>query len=136
MFQTLSDSQDIEAAANGSAEINLNTSNTSHDSSTDREILVTFLDSTNEQKYERLVKEDKLKTTFKRRLSPSESSTASKVDEPDSKRTPDDLDRSPSVTKRVREYETDESILDRRQKQIDYGKNTIGYDMYLRNVAR
>lgn len=102
----------------------------------DREILLTFLDSTNEKKYERLVKEEKLKTTFKRRLSPCESSSSAPSEKRDTNRSPSETDRSPSVSKRVREYETDEGILDRRQKQIDYGKNTIGYDMYTRNVPR
>ncbi|XP_063242414.1 uncharacterized protein LOC134542245 isoform X2 [Bacillus rossius redtenbacheri] len=34
------------------------------------------------------------------------------------------------------EYEKDPVILARRQKQIDYGKNTVGYDNYLQQVPK
>lgn len=36
----------------------------------------------------------------------------------------------------IREYETDVGTLERRQKQIDYGKNTVGYDNYIRSIAK
>lgn len=43
---------------------------------------------------------------------------------------------STNVSSINKEFETDRQTLERRQKQIDYGKNTIGYDNYLKQVPK
>lgn len=47
-----------------------------------------------------------------------------------------DGDQVQFVSKREVELETDPVVLERRQKQISYGKNTVDYDRYLQMVKK
>jgi histone RNA hairpin-binding protein len=122
------------------------TTNSSH------EILeIEFNDSENEKKFDKLVTEKKIKSPFKRRLSneklcdsssntDNQSEKKLKVEDEQVSRKRFRTDSSESSSTgssfQNREIETDHGILDRRQKQIDYGKNTEGYDNYLSLVPK
>ncbi|KAG1710321.1 hypothetical protein DVH05_017325 [Phytophthora capsici] len=54
----------------------------------------------------------------------------------DSNSKPNDNSKVPTVKTLANEKETDPHRLAQRQKQIDYGKNTIGYDRYCAKVPR
>lgn len=94
--------------------------------------------------------EKKIKSPFKRHLSNEKlTDTNGQFDQADKKLK---LEDGQSPKKRIRkdssessstgssfqprECETDRAILDRRQKQIDYGKNTVGYDNYISAIQK
>lgn len=113
------------------------------------ELQIAFNDSENEKKFDKLVTEKKIKSPFKRHMSNEKLvETASKhfleevktkMDQENPlKRVRKDSSGSSSTGSSLqsREIETDRDILDRRQKQVDYGKNTVGYDCYIAQVPK
>ncbi|EAT37613.1 AAEL010422-PA [Aedes aegypti] len=150
-------------------ESNSNASMRSNGSSS-RQIEIDILDSANVEKYEKLVRNEKIKSPFKRRLSGGEDDDdgaddddghakfvdaeengtlqhnlhkKSKMNENDHGRerfrrdsSSSSGDGSSQSSRKPVEYEKDLSILERRQKQIDYGKNTLGYENYMKQVPR
>lgn len=142
-------------------------SNTSlRSTGSNRQIEIDILDTANVEKYEKLVRDDKIKSPFKRRLSGGgedddtnrddghakfvdaepgfdQQYKKTKIHENDHGRTrfrressSSSADSSSQSSRKPIEYEKDVSILERRQKQIDYGKNTLGYENYIKQVPR
>lgn len=166
-------SSNPDMLAGSDSQMSLDEGNTSGS----RQIEIDILDSANVEKYEKLIRCDKIKSPFKRRLSGGGDEDddddegqarndghaqfdsgfqrgpnsrrhmenihkRSKTHEDDHGReryrreSTDSGDGSSQSSRRPVEYEKDIEILVRRQKQIDYGKNTLGYENYLRQVPK
>lgn len=155
--------------ANSDSKMSMEDSGSNSSSSrSGRQIEIDIIDSANVEKYEKLIRTDKIKSPFKRRLSGggedenddgharfSEEEercddASSKNHHKKTKKHEEDHGRerfrrdssssgdgsSSQSSRKPVEFEKDIAILVRRQKQIDYGKNTLGYENYLKQVSR
>lgn len=120
-------------------------------SSSNHDVLeITFDEPENELKFDKLVTMKKIKSPFKRHLSNEKielssdnatfgdfkSTYSENYGNENKKFKSVQPDRPVSQSSDEGMFETNPEILDRRQKQIDYGKNTQGYANYLKAIPK
>jgi histone RNA hairpin-binding protein len=84
--------------------------------------------------YAQTEKKNLIKTEKQSSFALEELKTAVKDEKMTEVEVEDTSDRSSTISSG--EVEEDPLVLSRRQKQIDYGKNTIAYDNYLKTVPK
>lgn len=90
------------------------------------------MDTSSEEKFDQLFNENRQKLGYIRRSSVESHHTTSSS----GCSLATDAKSSTESNSSDEIFETDAIVLERRQKQIDYGKQTIGYKQYVQQISR